>query len=82
MTQLVSRLYGALGRKTHPVIHAFEGQFHGFNDPLAFSFWPSAAEGGPAARFRLVLTEWSELAAETGDHATAYRLSRRALDLR
>jgi hypothetical protein len=40
------------------------------------------AEGGPAARFRLVLTEWSELAAETGDHATAYQLSRRALDLR
>jgi glutamate-1-semialdehyde 2,1-aminomutase len=26
----------------------FEGHFHGFNDPLAFSFWPSAAEGGPA----------------------------------
>jgi glutamate-1-semialdehyde 2,1-aminomutase len=26
----------------------FEGQFHGFNDPLAFSFWPSAEEGGPA----------------------------------
>jgi transcriptional regulator with XRE-family HTH domain len=40
------------------------------------------AEGGPAARLRLVLTEWSELAAETGDHATAYGLSRRALDLR
>ena len=42
----------------------------------------ASAEGGPAARFRLVLTEWSELAAETGDHATAYQLSRRALDLR
>lgn len=27
----------------------FEGQFHGFNDPLAFSFWPSADEWGPAA---------------------------------
>lgn len=27
----------------------FEGQFHGFNDPLAFSFWPSAADGGPAS---------------------------------
>jgi transcriptional regulator with XRE-family HTH domain len=40
-----------------------------------------AAEGGPTARLRLVLTEWSELAAETGDHATAYQLSRRALDL-
>jgi transcriptional regulator with XRE-family HTH domain len=40
-----------------------------------------AADRGPAARLRLVLTEWSELAAETGDHATAYQLSRRALDL-
>ncbi len=26
----------------------FEGQFHGFNDPLAFSFWPTGDEGGPA----------------------------------
>lgn len=26
----------------------FEGHFHGFNDPLAFSFWPTAQEGGPA----------------------------------
>src|SRR6185437_8336640 len=26
----------------------FEGQFHGFNDPLAFSFWPTPEEGGPA----------------------------------
>jgi glutamate-1-semialdehyde 2,1-aminomutase len=26
----------------------FEGQFHGFNDALAFSFWPSGDEGGPA----------------------------------
>lgn len=26
----------------------FEGHFHGFNDPLAFSFWPSASDGGPA----------------------------------
>jgi len=26
----------------------FEGQFHGFNDPLAFSFWPNGDEGGPA----------------------------------
>jgi ATP/maltotriose-dependent transcriptional regulator MalT len=40
-----------------------------------------AAEDGPTARLKLVLTEWSELAAETGDHATAYQLSRRALDL-
>jgi len=39
------------------------------------------AESGPVARLRLVLTEWSELAAETGDHATAYQLSRRALAL-
>ena len=26
----------------------FEGHFHGFNDPLAFSFWPALGEGGPA----------------------------------
>ncbi len=26
----------------------FEGQFHGYNDPLAFSFWPTPEEGGPA----------------------------------
>jgi tetratricopeptide (TPR) repeat protein len=41
----------------------------------------AAAQDGPTPRLRLVLTEWSELAAETGDHATAYELSRRALDL-
>ena len=39
-----------------------------------------AAEG-PPARLRAVLTEWSEVAAETGDHATAYDLTRRALAL-
>ncbi|HEX5824926.1 MAG TPA: helix-turn-helix domain-containing protein [Candidatus Limnocylindrales bacterium] len=37
------------------------------------------AEQGPAARLREVLTEWGELAAESGDHARAYELSRRAL---
>ena len=42
----------------------------------------AAAENGPVARLRDVLTEWGELAAETGDHATAYELSRRALALR
>ncbi len=26
----------------------FEGHFHGFNDPLAFSYWPSLDEAGPA----------------------------------
>jgi len=26
----------------------FEGHFHGFTDPLAFSFWPSAEHWGPA----------------------------------
>jgi hypothetical protein len=41
----------------------------------------TAAESGPVARLRLVLAEWSELAAEAGDHATAYQLSRRALAL-
>jgi hypothetical protein len=39
----------------------------------------SLAEQGPAPRLREVLTEWSELAAEAGDHARAYELSRRAL---
>jgi transcriptional regulator with XRE-family HTH domain len=39
------------------------------------------AEHGPATRLREVLTEWSELAAEAGDHARAYELSRRALSL-
>jgi tetratricopeptide (TPR) repeat protein len=40
-----------------------------------------AAEAGPVFRLKLVLTEWSDLAAEAGDHATAYELSRRALSL-
>lgn len=39
------------------------------------------AEQGPTTRLREVLTEWGELAAETGDHARAYELSRRALAL-
>jgi transcriptional regulator with XRE-family HTH domain len=39
------------------------------------------AADGPPARLRAVLTEWSEVAAETGDHATAYELTRRALAL-
>jgi len=39
----------------------------------------AAAEDGPPARLRDVLTEWSELAAEAGDHAKAYELTRRAL---
>jgi len=55
------------------------------NDPsaatAALERAAAAAEDGPLPRLRLVLTEWSELAAETGDHATAYELSRRALDL-
>ncbi|MEA2518362.1 MAG: hypothetical protein QOF49_442, partial [Chloroflexota bacterium] len=33
------------------------------------------------ARLRQVLSERSELAAESGDHASAYELSRRALAL-
>jgi transcriptional regulator with XRE-family HTH domain len=40
------------------------------------------ADQGPATRLREVLTEWGELAAEAGDHAKAYELSRRALALR
>ena len=39
------------------------------------------AEKGPPTRLREVLTEWGELAAESGDHARAYELSRRALAL-
>jgi glutamate-1-semialdehyde 2,1-aminomutase len=31
-----------------PLIVKFEGHFHGFNDALAFSFWPRGDEGGPA----------------------------------
>jgi tetratricopeptide (TPR) repeat protein len=41
----------------------------------------SVAADGPPARLRAVLTEWSELAAEGGDHAAAYELTRRALAL-
>ena len=39
------------------------------------------AENGPPARLRGILGEWSEIAAEAGDHATAYQLSKRALEL-
>ncbi len=39
------------------------------------------AAGNPPARLRQVLTEWSEIAAEAGDHAAAYELTRRALAL-
>jgi transcriptional regulator with XRE-family HTH domain len=41
----------------------------------------SAAGDGPDARMRVVLTEWSEVLAERGDHAGAYELSKRALAL-
>lgn len=39
------------------------------------------AADNPPARLRQVLTEWSEIAAEAGDHAAAYDLTRRALAL-
>ena len=39
------------------------------------------AEQGPPTRLREVLGEWGELAAEAGDHARAYELSKRALAL-
>lgn len=39
------------------------------------------AADGPPARLRAILTEWSEIAAEAGDHAAAYDLTRRALAL-
>src|SRR2546422_568379 len=42
----------------------------------------SLAESAPPDRLREVLTEWSELAAESGDHARAYELTRRALAIR
>ena len=41
----------------------------------------SVAAEGPAARLRVVLTEWSDVLAEGGDHARAYELSKRALNL-
>ncbi|HET7473202.1 MAG TPA: tetratricopeptide repeat protein [Candidatus Limnocylindrales bacterium] len=40
-----------------------------------------AAAGGPNARLRIVLSEWSDVLAELGDHAKAYELSKRALAL-
>jgi tetratricopeptide (TPR) repeat protein len=39
------------------------------------------ARNGPRPRLRDILTEWSELLAESGDHEGAYRLSREALAL-
>src|SRR5579884_1396553 len=45
-TFYVIRIARAYTGKTR--VLKFEGQFHGFNDPLAFSFWPTPEEGGPA----------------------------------
>jgi transcriptional regulator with XRE-family HTH domain len=39
------------------------------------------ARRGPKPRLRALLSEWSELLAETGDHQRAYELSREALTL-
>jgi transcriptional regulator with XRE-family HTH domain len=39
------------------------------------------ARTGPRPRLREILTEWSELLAESGDHQRAYQLSREALGL-
>ncbi|HVC33371.1 MAG TPA: aspartate aminotransferase family protein, partial [Chloroflexota bacterium] len=44
-TFYVTRIARAYTGRTR--VLKFEGQFHGFNDPLAFSFWPSPEEGGP-----------------------------------
>lgn len=33
-----------------PLLLKFEGHFHGFNDALAFSFWPPPEDGGPPER--------------------------------
>ena len=32
----------------------FEGHFHGYNDTLGYSFWPSAEQAGPASSPRAV----------------------------
>ncbi|HET7029946.1 MAG TPA: tetratricopeptide repeat protein [Candidatus Limnocylindrales bacterium] len=40
-----------------------------------------AAADGPAARLKAVLSEWSDVLAERGDHAAAWELSKRALAL-
>jgi len=54
-------------------------------DPAAASEVLSAAaelaRGGPKPRLREILSEWSELMAETGDVTRAYELSREALAL-
>jgi transcriptional regulator with XRE-family HTH domain len=39
------------------------------------------ARSGPTPRLREILTQWSELLAESGDHKGAYALSREALEL-
>jgi transcriptional regulator with XRE-family HTH domain len=39
------------------------------------------ARGGPRPRLREILSEWSELLAQAGDHQRAYELSREALAL-
>ena len=39
------------------------------------------ARSGPKPRLREILSEWSELMAESGDVARAYELSREALAL-
>src|SRR4051812_1100700 len=41
----------------------------------------AVADPGPSARLRAVLTEWSDVLAEGGDHAAAWELSKRALAL-
>jgi hypothetical protein len=39
------------------------------------------ARTGPKPRLREILSEWSELLAESGEHQRAYELSREALAL-
>ncbi len=37
-----------------PLVVKFEGHFHGYNDSLGYSFWPSADAAGPVSRPRPV----------------------------
>jgi glutamate-1-semialdehyde 2,1-aminomutase len=45
----------------------FEGHFHGFNDSLGYSFWPSAEEAGPESSPRAV-PESAGMPAANADH--------------
>ena len=50
----------------------FEGHFHGFNDSLGYSFWPSAEEAGPGISPRAV-PESAGMPAANADHTFGCR---------